>query len=380
MTPDRSGWRARALLGSSGGRGREGISAAESTHARVGPPDEYDVRAIAAQLEHAARSPADPAAPVVDGRDVAVEARMLAMTLVARAQGAIDRLENGTTSGGLDDDEIVALESVIRTRGRPALAIQNGRLEALDAQKHPGSSVWQPQIDDHENRVLAAAALTGAVVVFDKVTARPPRVVGTAWLVRDDLVVTNRHVVFPLDGGIRFGLRDDTVATTATIKADYDVTIDFAFDGGPARDQRAVVEAIPYVAEANDGVDAAILKISARSGAHTLRVSTKAELPKWLYVIGHPGPVRKVGADIAAVFGTPDGRKRVCFGQRMVGDVAPAGELVHDASTIGGFSGGCVMGFTADDVAGLHFHGDPTNGNRAITAATLKAHAVNAYL
>jgi hypothetical protein len=62
-------------------------------------------------------------------------------------------------------------------------------------------------------------------------------------------------------------------------------------------------------------------------------------------------------------------------------DGTPAsGEFLHDASTIGGYSGGCVLHVLNHEVRGLHYAGDPTYGNRAIGSAALRAHAVGQWL
>jgi endonuclease G len=83
--------------------------------------------------------------------------------------------------------------------------------------------------------------------------------------------------------------------------------------------------------------------------------------------------------DVRAVFGRPDGRKRVSFGKRLEGIGRP-GEIVYDASTVGGYSGGPVLGISDGMVAGLHYYGDPVGGNLAVTAATIRAHRAYAAL
>jgi V8-like Glu-specific endopeptidase len=98
-----------------------------------------------------------------------------------------------------------------------------------------------------------------------------------------------------------------------------------------------------------------------------------AEAPADLFVVGHPGLMLQVPNEVQAVFGNPDGRKRVSFGKRL-GAGGRIGVLGHDASTVGGYSGGPVVGIKGDGVAGLHYYGDPVNGNLAVTADALRAH------
>ena len=366
--------RARALLGAPPGGA---ASATESSGRRVGPPDDVDAKAIARQLRRAATTTNAPVA----GRDVATESERLATAIVERARAVMAELENGASLGSVGDADAAALESVIRTRGRPALAIEGNRIEALDADKHPGSGFWLTALDDHEAQLVLVANATGAVTVVDTVTGKGPWVQGTAWLVKPDLVVTNRHVILPPPAeGVRLAKRVTGQLTEAAIKSDYTVTIDFAFDDGPARAIKCAVVGVPYISLDADAVDIAILRITPMTGSTALSVATAPSATTQLYVFGHPGRLTNVPDDVAVVFGTPNGRKRVSFGERMDADPARPGEIAHDASTIGGFSGGCVLAFGSPVVTALHYYGDPLQGNRAITAATLRGHAVAAYL
>jgi V8-like Glu-specific endopeptidase len=199
---------------------------------------------------------------------------------------------------------------------------------------------------------------------------------GTAFLVAPDLALTNRHVLFPPFQGTRLARRVPG-AMEAKLKRAYDVNLDFAFDNGGDRDRRYRVVDVPFVAADNDPVDAALLKVERIDGAapRPLKV-TKMDVfdIDRLYVVGHPGRLSSVPDNVAAVFGTPDERKRVSFGWLM--DNAQTNQIhaVHDASTIGGYSGGCVLGFADASVQALHFWGDAVNGNRAIVAAALRGH------
>jgi hypothetical protein len=371
--------RARALLGSRSASRAAGPAAAESAGARVGPPDEVDRVAIARLLMAARATTGDGR---VAGLPVSRDADTIASLLVDRARAAMLHLENGASDGAVDRLDAVALESVMRTRGRPALAFEGDRLEALDPVKHPGSGFWRSLLDDNEARIIRVGNATGAVVVRDKLTDSPSWVQGTAWLVRADLAVTNRHVLFPPPGGVRVARRVAGSETEARLKDDYETILDFAFDDGPTRDVRHVVEGIVYVSAELDPIDVAVLRVKPMTGSAIapLTLAQPTATARQLYVVGHPGKVDVVPDDVQAVFGTPNGRKRVCCGQTMPADPARPGELTHDASTIGGFSGGCVLGFTSDDVVALHYYGDPVVGNRAITVGALRAQSVMGHI
>ena len=358
--------RARRLLSSR--PAEAGGAATESAFARVGPPDAADAAAIARRLKQL-RGHENSGSSELD---------RLAASIVGRAQAAMQQLDNGASVGAIADADKVALESVILTRGRPALAVEGQRIEAIDAAKHPGSDFWRIPLNDHEAQLVRVAGATGAVTVRDRLTGAE-EIRGTAWLIRGDLVITNRHVIFP-DRGVPPAKRRADLRTEATLKADFEVIIDFAYDDGPARTSSCRVVGIPYISEDADAVDVAILRISDTTiDGGPLTLERRDSASKQLYLFGHPGPLAEIPADVQAVFGTPNGRKRVSFGEVMPADGAQRGELIHDASTIGGFSGGCVVAFGSSDVAALHYYGDPLRGNRAITAQTLRAHAAGTF-
>jgi hypothetical protein len=286
---------------------------------------------------------------------------------------------SGAPNSAIGADEAIALEAVMHTRGRPALRVVEGGLEPLDPQRFPGSEMWRTLFDDHERTLGKIAGRTGAVHVIDRLSGQDPWVQGTAWMIAGDKVVTNRHVLFPPSYGVRLARRRPEDVTKARFKTDIEVTIDFAFDNGAERNQRLAAVEVLFVTEENDPVDVAVIRVEAASGfgmPAPLKLATEAFDRDNLYIVGHPGRLAQVPDNIQAVFGSPDERKRVSFGELMDPDPRRQMDLVHDASTIGGYSGGCLLGFFSEEVAGLHYYGDPENGNRAITAIALRAHPV----
>jgi hypothetical protein len=335
---------------------------------RAGPPDAVDRKAIAARILATTAGRVDAPTPK--------EAAGIAGELINRAKAGMAALAGGMPDWQLGSDEAQGLEAVIHVRGRPAVRVYGDDLEDLSV--YPGAQLWQAAADIHRNAILDICASTGAVHVRDGFVPNAPWVQGTAWLVAPDLAVTNRHVLFPPLGGTAIARRMPG-STNARMKQDYGVTLDFAFDDGKAREAIYRVLDVPFVSEARDPIDAALLKVERLSGpaAIPMQVSRESvfELER-LYVVGHPGRLETVPDKVRAVFGDPDERKRVSFGLKLEADSADPDELVHDASTIGGYSGGCVLGFLANEVRALHYWGDPDSGNRAITASALRRHPV----
>lgn len=371
---ERAPARARRLLGPA----PDGVPelAQESGGPRRGLPDEADARGIAARLKRAGalEPPADS-----EGRDAAAEADALAQTLVSRAREAMLKLLAGAADGSLPGAEVMALEAVMHERGRPALRIEAGRIEPLDAVKHPGSEIWRTFLNDHEEALLAAAGATGAICVRDRLTGRGPWVQGSAWAVGGDRVITNRHVLFPDARGVRLGQRLPGEPTVARLRAHLDIRVDFTFDNSGGGPRSFEVTEILYVAEPRDPLDVAVLRLAVPP-AHVMppRITLMRDRldADHLYVVGHPGRLdpRLVPEKVQAVFGSPDERKRISLGEQLDPNPAHPSDFVHDASTIGGYSGGCLLGFFDEAAGALHYYGHPTQGNRAVlTSELLKA-------
>jgi S1-C subfamily serine protease len=252
------------------------------------------------------------------------------------------------------------------------------RLEGLE--RHPGSDLWQMFITDYEDAMVAAAAATGAVMVASAETSQLPWLQGSAWLVARDRVVTNRHVVVPEpQRGVVIAESDGQ----GGMRLRQGVSIGVRFDADDRTPAAAAIQrqvtGVLFVAPTNDPVDVAVLSIEPVDAFKPLALMGADEpAPSDLFVVGHPGLMAGVPSEVQAVFGNPDGRKRVSFGKQLSAG-GRIGILGHDASTIGGYSGGPVVRIKGDAVAGLHYYGNPASGNLAVTAAALRAHKSYAY-
>lgn len=334
----------------------------ESLLMRQGQPGEADARAIERLLCQAPLMLSDS------------ERGGIAQGLVNQARQALLELAGGTRPDLLQDGQRLGLEAIMQTRGRPSLRVLDDGIE--DLRLHPGAEVWQAVADLHQQAIFDACQSTAAVRVRDLQFSYSPWVQGSAWMVAPGLAMTNRHVLFP-PGGRPLVARSAATAG-ARILASFEVTLDFAFQQATTQDRRYRVVGVPFVAADNDPVDVALLQIEHISGPQIAPLSLSRQPTQTigqLYVVGHPGRVNALSDEIRCVFGDPDERKRVSFGQPLNGDVADAGELLHDASTIGGFSGGPVLAFLDSEVRALHYWGDPLAGNRAIAAQTLWQHS-----
>lgn len=350
-----TGARARALLGN--GASVAGSWRAESTSSLPNAPNEDDAYRIAARIRAYSGTPSDTAL-------------MIAKELVVQAQAALGKKQ-------LSESEAFALESVMHVRGRPALRVLGSRLEGLD--HLPGSELWQTFIADFEDAITAAASTTGALFVDAPATGNPPWLQGSAWLIAVDRVVTNRHVLLPETS--------ERLITTsggeqnARIRDGFRLDIEFsADDRSPAKRITRRVTSVLYVSNETDPVDVAVLAIEPFDNATPLVLAKSGDtIPENLFVVGHPGLTVLIPDDVRAVFGNPDGKKRVSFG-KLITVIETGSQILHDASTVGGYSGAPVVGIYSGLVAGLHYYGDPNTGNLAIAAGALRKHCVSQFL
>jgi hypothetical protein len=355
-----TGARARALLGSAAPGSADG-GRSEGAEDGVSSLGDADARRIAARIQR--HTTADPAAAAAIAADV-----------VERARLAYAKLDARPSDADLTDEDALALESVMFVRGRPALRVFDNRLESLE--HYPGSDFWQDYIGQYEDRIVAVAAATGAAIVSAPSTGNPPWVHGSAWLVAPDRVLTNRHVLVSDD----ITLVETGAGGTARFRSGNSVTIEFAADDRtpPAKARRRATGVL-YLTKRDDPVDLAVLAIEPLGEQTPLMLAAGAgTVPNNLFVVGHPVLTEGVPDKVQAVFGKLDGRKRVSFGKRMQAAARP-GQIVYDASTVGGYSGGPVLGISDGVVAGLHYYGDPVSGNLAISASAIRAHRAYAY-
>jgi|GEM_PF-1615207 len=347
------------------GRGADGMLERAGGENAGGMPGPADADLIAERLLREAGQ---------TGRSLArPEAQGLADRIVSDATRAVLALD-GAPDWRLDASQTAALEAVIHTRGRPALRVFDTVFE--DIRSDPHSSLWATVLTIHEQRLRATCNATAALRVQDTLLGGEPFVQGTAILLAPGLALTNRHVIFPPVGGLALARRFPGT-TRAALKSSLTLTLDFAHDAGTPRPPKMRVTGVVFVAETADPVDAALLTVEPLEGTPPVHIALSALADPALdrlYIVGHPGHMFNVPDDVQTVFGTPDGRKRLSFGELMVPWESGAAEIVHDASTIGGYSGAAVMGFGDGEVHALHYWGDPTYGNRAVVAARIRAH------
>lgn len=385
---------------------------------QVDAVESLGVESVGAEGDARPVSPA-PAAPTggPDAKDrlAAAEAllKRLAETTAEVDEADVDRMirdaeeamrklasEGGETQ--LTSDEAFATEAVIEADGsRPVLFVQDGTIDIEVPDLNEGNGrLWKEPVRWLLPGIRKVAASVGAVQLpaFLGEDGLPKRI-GTAFAIGNGFVLTNRHV-----------LEEIAQKTAEGWAFKFAVEVDFAGEY-----QRKATRAFKVKGVGRTGpnpinrtinfanLDFAILELDAADAAFPVPLTlggnatlslVGARQPQ-IYVMGFPAqPLEEESGDVRTppaagheyaeilekLFRGRFGSKRCAPGLIEAGPgqlLADARQWVmsHDASTLGGNSGSCVVDFQQDgaSVLGLHFGGRARVENWAHVLAALRA-------
>ena len=251
-------------------------------------------------------------------------------------------------------------ESIIMRRERPVLAIKENAPE-LEFKTAADSAVWKQRL------INAASGLKLAIPAVGRIELQGGSVewVGTGWLVRDDILVTNRHVAqqFVRRNGAGFTFRDGDGGQIVA-------AVDFLQEIGS--DEARIFELVrPIHIEEEPGPDVAFFKVKPLSGndklsPHIKLASTVAPTNN-AAVIGYPAYDSRIpDADLMEdIYGQVYNKKRFAPGGVTRVDDR---RLFHNCTTLGGNSGSVVLDLDSGEALGLHFSGSFLVTNYAVRA------------
>lgn len=272
----------------------------------------------------------------------------------------------------LGDEKVVArpdvmgdMEVIARADGsRPSFLIQNDR--ALRASSPVGD--WAAALDASElTQLTAAIRCVGRI--DDPSASEGFR--GTGFLVHEDLVVTNRHVLQEI------AAQNTPGQYTFSPEVAIDFGHEFRADGSTTPRPRRAIEslvyagpkAIPHSPVDHARLDIAVLKLAPLSTDQPREPTLAIDIsPDWsegspdTFVIGYPG--RPAPTDypldlLERLFQVTWGRKRLAPGRPIDAASGIASRsFAHDATTLGGNSGSVVLVVGREGAAaGLHYGG-----------------------
>jgi hypothetical protein len=288
-------------------------------------------------------------------RDPAIAA-VLEAGYRAVAKAAVD------PATGLTPAEDAGLEAIVRLRDRPALLVRKDSFIVPPER-------WAKLHDPFRQEISRGLPSSG------RIDFKPGEMCGTGFVVAEDLVLTNRHVIkffadpSPLDDG------------RWAIHASARPAIDFKQEHGEPGKR---VFAVREVVGVHPVLDLALLRVSRQA-----MEPAGAPLPSPL-TLASAEPDTADGLDLYAV-GYPwldsDGQtpphviEAIFEGILQVKRLQPGvftspwyeyAAFAHDCSTLGGNSGSCIVDLSLDRVIGIHFKGSYRQANYALALWMLK--------
>ncbi len=377
----------------------EGWSSAEierfrSAVARSGPRWADDIRhqarrlqlpaaTIAGLMRASQSTPTPPAGPMEQARTPAPKRRTRTMASRTRSDAtgldaklreelagsagaapagsefAADFLGGGVdvVSAGVDTAEAIIIADAFL---RPALIVRNNTFE------QPEAANWRTLLNAYRPKLDACIRSVGRLELRGHPTFP---YVGTAWMIAEDVAVTNRHVasIFASKKGSGFQINR---GPSGPIKA----LIDFREEHRVAASAEVEIEKVLFIADPGDAnPDVAFVKVrrNGRLPDPIPLLDGRSKKGHSVAVIGYPAnDPRNPAAAVADIFGRVFEVKRLSPGL-ISGN--PRGFLLsHDASTLGGNSGSVVIEIESGRAVGLHFAGRFRENNFAVDSQELK--------
>ncbi len=277
----------------------------------------------------------------------------------------MEEMENAPIPEHVGGIEVpVTLETIVLKQGRPVLDVKNSEV-VLEIEEIE-SQVWKSRLHNANAKLSPNIPAVGRIEIANF----PGNAdwIGTGWMLRHDIVVTNRHVasVFAqassLSGKFRFspGLDGTPIRAGVDFLEEFDSEASYEFP---------IFEVLHI--ESGGGPDLAFLRVEQVEGKQLPKPVTLASTPvqkgAQIAVIGYPAR--------DDFFPNPDLMDRIFKGRYDKKRLAPGlvtglntERLFHDCSTLGGNSGAEIVSLETGDAVALHFAGTLFTKNHAVPA------------
>jgi endonuclease G len=271
-----------------------------------------------------------------------------------REQGgrALESMTEGRSPGGFSP-----FEAIVLLHGRPVLFVKQNTFEV------PTLDTWAERLEKARAFLLRAIPSVGRIEFRNQPDYDWG---GTGWLVRDDIIVTNRHVanlVAVSDGSGKFVMRTNPLGKV------MGASIDFREEYLQPEEEEFKVARVLFIAP-DPGPDIAFLQLAAAPNRPWIPLSTSETESQDVATIGYPASdgMRNPGPDMDRIFGGVYDVKRLAPG--AITSVTSEW-LSHDCTTLGGNSGSAVLSLATGEAVGLHFSGTFQKSNFAVPAVTV---------
>ncbi len=263
--------------------------------------------------------------------------------------------------GPHDLDQAIVEESIILRRHRPVLRVMQDTTE-LEFDAREDSEIWKARLIAAKEQIDAAIKAVGRInlegTTFDWV--------GTGWLVRKEVIVTNRHVAQEFVGASSTALRFTMGFSGDPITAGIDFLKEF--ERAETREFRLLK---PIYVAPKGGPDIAFFEVEQVNGGNRLSdpiaLATRPRETNNVAAIGYPAFDTRI-PDIELmerIYGRQYNKKRLAPG--AVTDLDEV-RVWHNCATLGGNSGSAVIDLDSGEALGLHFSGAFLQTNYAVRA------------
>ena len=256
-------------------------------------------------------------------------------------------------------------ETIVFAVGTPVFLVKNNAVDIDSAREE--ARAWRRILTENAANVNRAMVSIGRVDVSNA----DRDYAGTAWVIDDGLVVTNRHVanLFAEASGTGFRFKIGFDA-----RREIGVNIDFLEEYGNDASDEVKIERVVWVAP-ESGPDVAFLKLEQKSSpVGRLKLDLAVDLPVRnlpVAAIGYPASDSRFSDQRLAekIFGGVFTKKRLAVGNLLAAD---ENRVTHSCSTLGGNSGSPLLDIGTGRVTGLHYSGTEFIENDAVPAAVLQ--------
>lgn len=252
------------------------------------------------------------------------------------------------------------LEAIVRRYGRPSLLIFRDTYESAN------SAIWRQRLDAHQEAIEHAIRATGRI----EVKGIKKTHLGTAWMIEDNIAVTNRHVasIFARERNGVFEIGQDATGQPLRVVVDFVSELD-----NTAANEIDITEVLYIASKFGGEPDVAFLLLDTTAAvpAAAVLADDKLSHPQELVAtVGYPAfDSRNNAADQQRIFGGRYNVKRLAPG--FVQELRPA-TITHDCTTLGGNSGSLLLSLEQGGVIGLHYSGVEGDENRAVRVSEVR--------
>jgi endonuclease G, mitochondrial len=260
------------------------------------------------------------------------------------------------------------LESIVLKIGRPVVFVRDNNFR-VDGSLIP---TWRERLEAARQKLEAAIPSIGRINVKNHPTYDW---LGTGWLVRPNIVVTNRHVAE------QFAARDATGGFPFLLnfrRRPIGASIDFRVEYESIAVNEFPLVRVLHIEGPDPAPDVAFLQVSIEGASAGALLGTpiplSSQVPKVgqnVAVVGYPARDSRIPDPdvLMSIFGDEFDVKRLAPGEIMR---IEGGILEHDASTLGGNSGSAVLDMETGEAVGLHFAGTYRHANYCVPAAVIR--------